>query len=63
MVECSTEGLQVRVPPGHCIVSLSKTCYPLLSTGSAQEDRPDMTKMLAGAVKNHKARGTPWYNA
>ena len=49
MVECSTEGLQVRVSPGYCFVSLSKTCYPLLSTGSAQEDWPDMTKMLAGA--------------
>ena len=23
----------------HCVVSLSKTLYPLLSTGSTQEDR------------------------
>ena len=23
---------------GHCVVSLSKTLYPLLSTGSTQED-------------------------
>ena len=25
---------------GHSAVSLSKTLYPLLSTGSTQEDRP-----------------------
>ena len=29
-----------------CVVSLSKTRYPLLSTGSFQEDRPDMTDNL-----------------
>ena len=35
----------------NCVVSLSKTRYPLLSTGSTQEDkkRPDMTeKLLTG---------------
>ena len=36
---------------GHChgVVSLKKKLYPLLSTGSIQEDSPDMTeKMLTG---------------
>ena len=33
----------------HCIVSLSKTLYPLLSTGSIRKTRLDMTgKMLNG---------------
>ena len=30
----------------HCVGSLSKTVYLLLSTGSTQEDRPDMTEKL-----------------
>ena len=32
------EGLQVPASPGHCVVCMSKTLYPLLSTGSTQED-------------------------
>ena len=28
----------------HCVVSLSKTYLSLLSTGSNQEDRPDITE-------------------
>ena len=35
------------------IVSLSKTLYPQLSTGSTQEDRPNMTeKLLTGMYRN-----------
>ena len=33
----------------HCIVSLIKTLYPLLSTGSTQKDPTDITeKLLTG---------------
>ena len=32
------EGLQVQASKRHCVVSLSKTLYPLLSTGPTQED-------------------------
>ena len=36
-------------------MSLSKTPYPLLSTGSAQEDRLDMTeKIVDWDLKNKK---------
>ena len=32
-------GLEFETHQRHCVVSLSKTQYPLLSTGSTQEDR------------------------
>ena len=42
MVECWTLYQEVvswrRTAGSHCVVSLSKTLYPLLSTGSTQED-------------------------
>ena len=30
----------------HCVVSLNKTLYPLLSTGATQEDWPNITETL-----------------
>ena len=33
------QGLLVQLLQGHCVVSLSKICFPLLGTGSTQEDR------------------------
>ena len=37
---CGGTGLLVRdsLNLNHCVVSLSKTLYPLLSTGSTKED-------------------------
>ena len=56
VVECLTRdrgvaGLSVTV--GHCDVSLSKTLYPLLSTGSTKEDPSGHdSKNIHRAVKN-----------
>ena len=33
------KGCKFETHPSHCVVSLSKTLYPLLSTGSTHEDR------------------------
>ena len=35
----------------HCVVSLSKTHLSLLSTGSTQEDSPDITEKLLNQIK------------
>ena len=42
------EGLPVRASPWWtcCVMSLSKTLFPLLSTGSTQEDLPDMAEKM-----------------
>ena len=37
-------------------MSLSKTLYPLLSTGSTQEDPPDMTDTLLTGTKNQNKK-------
>ena len=34
-----SKGCELETHGRHCVVSLSKTLYPLLSTGSTQEDR------------------------
>ena len=46
VLESRSRGCRFEPHQSHCIVSLSKTLYPLLSTGLTQEDRPDMTEKL-----------------
>ena len=37
-LDWGTKGCQFETHQSHCIVSLTMACYPLLSTGSIQED-------------------------
>ena len=49
VLESRSRGFGFEPHWRHCVVSLSKTLYPLLSTGSTQEDLTDMTeKLLTG---------------
>ena len=36
--DCTVASLSLTAGWSHCVVSLCKTLYPLLSTGSTQED-------------------------
>ena len=53
VLDSRSRGCRFEPHQRHCIVSLSKTCYPLLSTGSTQEDlsRHDWT-IVDWDVKN-----------
>ena len=39
VLDSRSRGCRVQPHGGHCVVTLSKTLYPLLSTGSTQEDQ------------------------
>ena len=58
VLDLRLEGHWFEIHRRHSVVSLSKTLYPLRSTGSIQEDRkhPDMTeRFVDGDVKHqHK---------
>ena len=44
VIEEHSGGSVGQNSPGHCVKSLSKIFYPLLSTGSTQEDIPSGLK-------------------
>ena len=39
VVDLRSNGFLFETHRWHCVITLSKTTYPLLGTGSAQEDR------------------------
>ena len=53
MLDSRPRGRGYELRWRHCVVSLSKTRLSLLSTGSTQEDRPDITENAAWDVKKH----------
>ena len=46
VLDLRSRGCRFEPHRRHCVVSLSKTVYPLLSTGLTQEDRPNMAEKL-----------------
>ena len=46
MLESRLRGRGFEAHPRHCVVTLSKTHLSLLSTGSTQEDPPDIAERL-----------------
>ena len=49
VLDLGSKGHQFKTHWNQCVVSLSKTLYPMLSTGSAQEHPSDICeKLLTG---------------